>query len=171
MNSQKFLLFGTVVLICSMSGCGSGTATVTGKVESVHYKTKKKQPVVAGMVFLVNTKENQRAEGKIRKDGSFEVLNVLPGKYKVVIVPLLPPKDDPDNIIVDDESKEEASLPEGVNKEDLFPIHMKYTSSKRTPLEVEVSSGETKSFNVSIDEPWVYEPPEQQNNNETDITD
>jgi uncharacterized protein YceK len=81
---RKLSLFFCFGLIAALSGCGTGTTSISGKVT---YQGKK---VVYGTVVVVDSTGSSNA-GTIKPDGSFTINNVKPGTVKVAVTSQAPP--------------------------------------------------------------------------------
>jgi hypothetical protein len=73
---KRLLPFAPLVLLVVLSGCGSGTATVNGKV------TYRGRPVTSGSVIVVNA-DGTAESGVIQPDGTYSVEGVKRGWVKV----------------------------------------------------------------------------------------
>ena len=131
-------LLGVVVvaLVVALPGCGSGRATVTG---TVRYDDG--TPVEAGSVIGEATADGKlvAVQGTIKKDGSFswggdrEGDGALPGKYKVIVVPV---------------SLSEYQLSQGETP----AVDGKYTRYESSGLSFEVKEGRNE-FNITVTRP------------------
>jgi hypothetical protein len=127
---------GLLALVVALPGCGSGRATVTG---TVRYDDG--SPVEAGSVVGEATVDGKlvAVQGTIRKDGSFgwggdrEGDGALPGKYKVIVVPV---------------SLSEYQLAQGQTT----AVDSKYTRYDTSGLSFEVKEGRNE-FNVTVARP------------------
>ncbi|HJZ55399.1 MAG TPA: hypothetical protein VKE74_10595 [Gemmataceae bacterium] len=132
------ILLGCVLLalVVALPGCGSGRASVTGKVT---YNDG--TPVEAGSVIGEATVDEKlvAVQGTIRKDGSFswggdrEGDGALPGTYKVIVVPV---------------SLSEYQLSQGQTT----AIDGKYTKYETSGLSFEVKPGRN-DFNIKVSRP------------------
>ena len=132
------LLLGCAVLalVIALPGCGSGRASVTGKVT---YEDG--APVEAGSVIGESTVDGKlvAVQGTIHKDGSFswggdrEGDGALPGTYKVIVVPV---------------SLSEYQLSQGQTP----AVEGKYTKYETSGLSFEVKPGHNE-FNVTVSRP------------------
>src|SRR5438128_2416907 len=67
------------VLLAALTGCGSGTATVSGKIA---YQGR---PVLSGCVTIVNV-DGTASSGVIQPDGTYTVEGVKRGHVKIGVV-------------------------------------------------------------------------------------
>jgi hypothetical protein len=125
-----------LALVIALPGCGSGRASVTGKVT---YEDG--APVEAGSVIGESTVDGKlvAVQGTIHKDGSFswggdrEGDGALPGTYKVIVVPV---------------SLSEYQLSQGQTP----AVEGKYTKYETSGLSFEVKPGHNE-FNVTVSRP------------------
>ncbi len=80
---RRFSLFATLTfvgLLAALSGCGSSTGKVTGKV------TYNNKAVGGGQVQFVRADDKKKVyTSSITPDGSYQILGITPGEYKVTV--------------------------------------------------------------------------------------
>ena len=64
---RRVIVFALMALLLVASGCGTGTATISGKVS---YKGR---PVTSGGIVVLNPDGRTIAKGTIQSDGTYSV--------------------------------------------------------------------------------------------------
>lgn len=144
MLARRWLIRLVPVLGLVATGCGSSTATYSGKV------SYKDSPVKGGNVTFVSEEGKFPVSSPIAEDGSYTVANVPVGKVKICVETesfnmsgrAIPPSYKP---------PDEANAPKGYRPPDLsaraqryvaIPKH--YAEAESTPLSITVSGGSHK---------------------------
>jgi hypothetical protein len=132
-----------LVLLLGAFGCDSGKKSqITGTSVSgvVRYQGK---PITGGVVLLWSDHQdgNNSAQGRIKGDGTFQVLNAPVGACKVV-VNTEAAKHDRSTLrkMAPETARTNIPEPEGPPIE-YMPIDPKYSSLKTTPIKITVEKG------------------------------
>jgi hypothetical protein len=109
------------LLVAASCGCGSGTATVSGKV------TYKDRPVTYGSVIFVGA-DDKSGSAAINPDGSYTASGVPPGEARIAVISRAP-------------SKGRANAKGRANPAEWFPIPRGFESPSTSGLSCTLKSG------------------------------
>jgi len=108
------------------------TASVTGKI------TYKGRPLNPGVIVLHSDVEELFPQ-KVQADGSYQFVNLIPGKYKVSL----------NSYRLQDQPAGGKGQPKTLSLPKFMPIPQKYTSPETSGLSLEIKAGK-QTFNIEL---------------------